>query len=38
MSRYLATAFALALGVVSLLPSLASARLAGNHNQTLLRE
>jgi hypothetical protein len=37
MKKYLATALALALALVSLLPGLAAARLAGNHNQTLLR-
>ncbi len=38
MNKHLAAALALALAMVSLLPGLAVARLAGNHNQTLLRE
>jgi hypothetical protein len=38
MKKKLATAFAVALALVSLLVGLASAKLAGNHNQTLLQE
>ena len=38
MSRHIATTLALALALVSLLPGLAAAKLAGNHNQTLVRE
>jgi hypothetical protein len=37
MKKHLATALALALALVSLLPGPAAAKLAGNHNQTLLR-
>ena len=37
MNKHLATALALTLALVSLLPGLAAARLAANHNQTRLR-
>lgn len=37
MNKHLATVLALALALVSLVPGLAAAKLAGNHNQTLLR-
>jgi hypothetical protein len=37
MKRFFATVAALALALVSMLPGVAAARLAGNHNQTLLR-
>ena len=37
MKRMLATVIALALALVTMLPGIAAARLAGNHNQTLLR-
>jgi hypothetical protein len=38
MKKHLATVLALALALVSLLPELAAAKIAGNHNQTLLSE
>ena len=37
MKKLLPTIIALALALVSMLPGIAAARLAGNHNQTLLR-
>ena len=37
MKKLLATIFALAIALVSMLPGIAAAKLAGNHNQTLLR-
>ena len=37
MNKHVAAALALALALVTLVPGLAAARLAGNHNQTLLR-
>src|SRR5262245_26966857 len=38
MKKYIAGALGLAAALVSLLPGLAAAKIAGNHNQTLLRE
>jgi hypothetical protein len=37
MKRLMATAFALALALVTSLPGIAAAKLSGNHNSTLLR-
>jgi hypothetical protein len=37
MKKLFATGLALALALVSLLPALAAARLASNHNRTVLR-
>lgn len=37
MKKLLATVIALALALVSMLPGVATAKIAGNHNQTLLR-
>ncbi len=36
--RLLSTVTALALALVAMLPAVAAAKLAGNHNQTLLRD
>ena len=36
MKKHLVTALALALALVSLVPGLAAAKIAGNRNQTLL--
>jgi hypothetical protein len=38
MKRLLASAVALALALVAMLPGIAAARLVGNHNQTRLRD
>ena len=37
MKKLLATAIALGLALVSMLPGIAAAKLTANHNQTLLR-
>lgn len=37
MKRLLPTAIALAIALDSMLPGIAAAKLAGNHNQTALR-
>jgi hypothetical protein len=37
MKKFFATVAVLALALVSMLPGVAAAKLAGNHNQTLLR-
>jgi hypothetical protein len=37
MRKLLLTAFALAAALVVFLPGISAARLAGNHNQTILR-
>ena len=38
MKRLLASAMALALALVAVLPGIAVAKIAGNHNQTRLRD
>jgi hypothetical protein len=38
MRKHFPAILALALALVSIVPGLAAARLAANHNQTLLRE
>jgi hypothetical protein len=37
MKKHIATAVAIVLALIALLPGISSARLAANHNQTLLR-
>ncbi len=37
MKKLLPTVIAVALALLSMLPGVAAAKLAGNHNQTLLR-
>jgi hypothetical protein len=38
MSKYLATVLGLAVALVSLVPGIAAAKIAGNHSQTILHD